>query len=54
MNLPDLTLIIGVAVVLVVGWILLRVALRLTAALFRIGCFVIFLIVALAALFVLL
>lgn len=34
-----------VAVVLVVGWVLVRVAFKLTATLFRVGCFIIVLIV---------
>ncbi len=45
-SLADLIPIAVLAVILVVGWVLLRVALKLTATLFRIGCFIIFLIVA--------
>jgi hypothetical protein len=41
---PVTLLIIGV--ILVAGWILLRIAFKLTATLFRIGCFLIFLIIA--------
>jgi hypothetical protein len=37
---------IVLAVILVVGWVLIRIAFKLTATLFRIGCFVIVLIVA--------
>jgi hypothetical protein len=44
-NIGDLLPIIILAVILVVGWVLLRVALKLTATLFRIGCFIIGLIV---------
>lgn len=42
---PDLVTIVILAAILIVAWILLRMALRLTATLFRIGCFLIFLIV---------
>lgn len=44
-NLADLIPIAVIAVILVVGWVLLRVAFKLTATLFRIGCFIILLIV---------
>jgi hypothetical protein len=44
-SLEPVTLLI-VAVVLVAAWILMRIAFKLTATLFRIGCFLIFLIVA--------
>jgi hypothetical protein len=35
-----------IAVILVIGWVLLKVSLKLTATLFRIGCIIIFLIAA--------
>ena len=44
-GMPDLVTIVILAAILIVGWILLKMALRLTATLFRIGCFLIFLIV---------
>ena len=46
-NFPNDPLsIVVIAIVLVVGWVLLRLGLKLTAALFRVGCFIIFLIIA--------
>jgi hypothetical protein len=44
-GIPDLATIAVLAVILIVGWILLKMAFKLTATLFRIGCFIIFLIV---------
>lgn len=45
-NFGDLIPVVVVAVILVVLWVLARVAFKLTATLFRIGCFIILLIVA--------
>ena len=45
-TLAEVAPIIVIAVVLAIGWVLLRFALKLTATLFRIGCFLIFLIAA--------
>lgn len=50
----ELTQLLILAAVLVVGLVLLRTALKLTAALFRIGCFGILLIVAAVFIFQLL
>lgn len=44
-NIGDLIPIAVIGVILVVGWVLMRVAFKLTATLFRIGCAVIVLIV---------
>jgi hypothetical protein len=44
-NIGDLVPIVILGLILVVGWVLLRVAFKLTATLFRIGCFIIVLIV---------
>ena len=44
-NIGDLIPIAVIAVILVVGWVLVRVAFKLTATLFRIGCFIILLLV---------
>ncbi|MFZ0545880.1 MAG: hypothetical protein WAM60_10610 [Candidatus Promineifilaceae bacterium] len=44
-NLADLLPIAIIAVVLVVAWVLFRVAFKLTTTLFRIGCFIIVLLV---------
>jgi hypothetical protein len=44
-GLGDLVPIAIVAVVLIVGLVLLKVAFKLTATLFRIGCFIILLVV---------
>lgn len=43
-DLGNLIPIAIIAVVLVVGWVLLKVAFKITSTLFRIGCIVIFLI----------
>jgi hypothetical protein len=45
-NLIDLAPVAVIAVILVIAWILLKVVLKLTATLFRIGCIIIFLIAA--------
>ncbi|MCI0394928.1 MAG: hypothetical protein L0332_15390 [Chloroflexi bacterium] len=45
-GLSEFVPIIIIAVVLAIGWVLLRVAFKLTATLFRVGCFIILLIVA--------
>ena len=45
MELTELVPIAIVAVILVVAWVALRAALKLTATLFKVGCFIIFLIV---------
>ena len=45
-NLGDLIPIAVIAVILVIGWVLAKVAFKLTATLFRVGCFIIFLIAA--------
>jgi hypothetical protein len=44
-NLGDLLPIAILAVVLAIGWVLIRVAFKLTTTLFRVGCFIIVLIV---------
>lgn len=44
-NLGDLIPVAVVAVILVVLWVMARVAFKLTATLFRIGCFIIALII---------
>jgi len=44
-NLGELIPIAVIAVILVIGWVLMRVAFKLTATLFRIGCVFIVLIV---------
>ena len=44
-DLSNLIPIAVIAVILVVGWVLVRVAFKLTATLFRIGCFIILLLV---------
>ena len=49
--MPDLTLLVVIAAVLIGGWFLLRMALQLTAALFRIGCLLIFLLLVGAGLY---
>lgn len=49
--MPELTILIIGAAVLVGAWFLLRMALKLTAALFRIGCLFIFLLVVAAGLY---
>lgn len=36
---------VALAIILVVGWIVVRIAFKLTATLFRLGCFIIALIV---------
>jgi hypothetical protein len=51
LNTAELTQLIILAAVLVVGLFVLRVAFRLTATLFRVGCFGILLIVAAVYLF---
>jgi hypothetical protein len=50
MELPSVETLLNVAVVLIlvaVGWAILRVILRLTARLFRIGCLVLLVVVGL-------
>jgi hypothetical protein len=45
-DLGNLIPIAIIAVVLVVGWILVKVTFKITATLFRLGCIIIFLIAA--------